>query len=858
MRDKQAKIPHSAVWLLNRLLPPQEISLINGSFEDLYFEKIRSAGRLRAGIWIWGEILRSLPGFLYATIYWRLMMFKNYALIALRNIRKHTVHSTINIVGLSLGMAVCLLIFLWVQDELGYDRFHSNVDEIAQVYNELQYPSGGNQVHTGSYYPLAGILKAECPEVSEAVRFQSASGMLISRGKTQFSNDTAALVDPAFFDIFSFPFIEGSPETALKENNAVILTETMAEKYFGDENPVGQILTIDGRLDIQVTGVIQDVPQQSSLRFDCIVPFVLSFAPDYQEPEHWGGNPFQTFVLLHRDANRPVVEQKITAIAEKYMKPESFKASFFLLPLKRLHLYSPRGGGLVQAILIFSGIALFVLLIACINFTNLSTAQATTRAREVGMRKVVGARKSDLVGQFIGESLLISLFTLAVAVALLTLFVPAFNHLVGKQLSLSYLQKPTVLFGFFGIAVMTGLLAGLYPALYLSSFQPGRILRGLSRTNIRSSLRKILVVSQFSLSIALMICTLVVFKQLGFMMHKDLGFEKENLLVLQMTDRMQAEYGTIKSDLLQSPQILGVTRSLQGPWNIGSTVGAVDWDGKPPAESINLSWDYVGYDYFDVLALKIIAGRAFSRDFATDQDEAYIVNQEAVKLMGMDSPVGQRLSVFRKPGRIIGVVMDFHFQPLYHEIKPFVFMLRPDSGSNAFVRVRPGGVAGTLDHIRSTVAKHAPDSPAEPIFFNDILTNHIYSSEQQIGLIGGYFSSLAILISCLGLFGLAAFMAERRTKEIGIRKVVGASAREVVFMLSRDFSKWVLLSNVFAWPVAYFVMRKVLERYAHRVELGLDLFILPGLAAFVIALLTVSYQTLKAARSNPADSLRYE
>ena len=857
MRDKPNKVPRSAFWLLLRMLPPQESTLLHGSFEELYSEKIRSAGRFRAGFWIWGEVLKSLPGFLYATIYWKLMMLKNYALIALRNIRKHAVHSTINIVGLSLGMAVCLLIFLWVQDELGYDRFHSNKDEIAQVYSELQY-STGSQIVTGSYYPLAGVLKAECPEVREAVRYQSESGMLISRGETHFRNDTAALVDPAFFDIFSFPFIEGSPETALKENNAVVLTETMAAKYFGNEDPVGQILTVDGRLELLVTGVIQDVPDQSSLQFDCIVPFVLAFAPDYQEPEHWGGNPFQTFVLLHSGANRPMVEQKITAIVEKYMKSESFQASFHLFPLKRLHLYSLHGGGLIQAILIFSGIALFVLLIACINFTNLSTAKATMRAKEVGMRKVVGARKSDLVAQFIGESLLISLFTLAVAVALLTLFVPAFNHLVDKQLSLSYLHKPTVLFGFLGIAVTAGLLAGMYPALYLSSFQPGRILRGLGQMNIRSSMRKILVVCQFSLSIVLMICTLVVFKQLGFMMNKDLGFERENLVLLQMTDRMQAEYGPIKGDLVQSPKILGVTRSLQGPWNIGSTVGAVEWDGKPPAESVNLFWDHVGYDYFDALALEIIEGRAFSRDFATDQEEAYIVNQEAAKLMGMDSPVGQRLSVFRKPGRIIGVVKNFHFQPLYHEIKPFVFMLRPDSGSNAFVRIRPEGISETLDFIRSTAAKHAPDSPADPVFFNDILTNYIYTSEQQIGLIAGYFACLAMLISCLGLFGLAAFMAERRTKEIGIRKVVGASAREVVFMLSRDFSKWVLLSNIFAWPVAYFAMRKVLEKYAHRVDLGLELFILPGLAAFVIALLTVSYQTLRAARSNPADSLRYE
>ncbi len=858
MRKDQKKIPRSAEWFLNQILPERDFLHINGSFEHLYKDRIHTKGRFRAGLWIWKEIGKSLPGFMYAAIYWRLMMFRNYITITLRTIRKHTVHSVINLTGLSIGMAVCLLIVLWAQNELSYDRFHSNRNEIAQVYSQLQYSSGGSQIFTGSYYPLARVLQAECPEVREAARFESETGLQISRGDKRFTNDSIGLIDPSFFDIFSFPFVQGNPEAALKDNYSVVLTEKMANKYFGNEDPMGKTLTVNNQMDLQVTGLIKNVPSQSSLQFDCLVPFVIAFAPKFIEPEHWGGNPLETYVLLHKGSDRPMVEQKITAIVEKHMPQETVKIDFHLYPLTKKHLYSPQGGGRIQSIVIFSAIALFVLLIACINFMNLSTAKAATRAKEVGTRKIVGARKSDLIRQFTGESLMISLLALVIAVFLLAGFLPLFNDLLDKQLTLGLLLKPAVVLSFLGIALMTGILSGFYPALYLAALQPGNILRGAVRTGIKSALRKTLVVAQFSLSIIMVISTLVVLKQLGFMMSTDLGFERKNLVVVQMNQGLQNQYGPFRNDLLQNPQILGVTRSLQGPWNIGSTVSAVDWDGKPPDESVSMHWDYVGYDYFKTLNMKIIAGRAFAREFPTDQEEAYIVNQAAIKLMGMDSPVGKKLSVFRKEGKVIGVLKDFHFQPLYHEIKPFVFMLRPDSGSLAFVRVRPENLSGTLGYIRNTFSKLAPDAPPNPVMFNEILTNYIYTTEQQTGKIAGYFALLAVLISCLGLFGLASFMAERRTKEIGIRKVVGATVNEMVFMLSRDFTKWVLLSNLIAWPAAYLIMQKILERYALRTDIGPEIYLLPSLGALVIAVLTVSYQTLRAARANTADSLRYE
>jgi putative ABC transport system permease protein len=489
---------------------------------------------------------------------------------------------------------------------------------------------------------------------------------------------------------------------------------------------------------------------------------------------------------------------------------------------------------------------------------NLSTAKASTRAKEVGVRKVIGARKSDLVSQFIGESLMISLITLLIAVSLMATFLPVFNELLGKQFSIRLLLKPAVAFGFLGIALFTGALSGFYPALYLSAFQPWSILKGLIRSGKKSSLRKVLVVVQFSLTIVMIISTVVLFRQLGFVMSVDLGFDRNNLVVIRTSQPIQERFEPFRNDLLNNPRVLSVTKSLQGPWHIGSTVSAVDWDGKPAGDSVSMHWDYVGYDYFATFNMEIIEGRAFSREYTTDQKESYIVNEEAVKMMGMEHPVGKRLKVFGNEGQLIGVVKNFHFQPLYHEVKPFVFMLRPNSGSLAFVRIRPENTSGTLDHIKGTMKKFDPDSSVEPFFFNDILTNSIYASEMKAKKIAGYFTLLALLISSLGLFGLAAFMAERRTKEIGIRKVAGASVKDVVFMLSRDFTKWVLLSNVIAWPAAYFVMNKILDRYAYRAHMGWEIFILSGLAALLIALLTVNYQAIKAARANPADSLRYE
>jgi putative ABC transport system permease protein len=789
-------------------------------------------------------------------------MFKNYIKIALRNIKRHKGYSFINIAGLAIGMACCILILLWVQDETGYDQFHKRRSELYRVYTEIQYSDGRTNLFAQSYFPLARILKEECPDVVDAVRYASKNWLLIKYGDKSFVDDDFGFADSSFFNMFTFPFLKGDPKTALSSKFSVVITEEMSHKYFGSEDPIGKTLNVNNQYDVQVTGVIENVPHNSSLRFDFLLPYVLYWGPNWAESSSWGGNPLETYVLLPKNALAEDVARKITDIKEKHDPPSAAeRIRLHLQPQTRIHLYALGGGGLIRYVYIFSIIACFVLIIACINFMNLSTAKAGTRANEVGMRKVVGAKKTDLIKQFFGESVVLSFIALIGAILIVEIMLPAFNNLSGKSLSLDPSGNITIILGIMGITLFVGILSGSYPALFLSSFQPVKVLKGTFRSGSQRSLfRKILVVSQFTLSIFLIIGTLIIYKQLDYIRNRDLGYDKEHLVFVYMQGDLKAKYESVKSELLRNSNILKVTRSLQLPSNIASTVSALDWEGKNPDEKVSMNWDIVDFGYFETLKMDMIQGRGFSREFATDASEAYIVNEEAVKLMGMESPVGKRLSVFRKDGKIIGVVKNFNFKSLHHEIRPFVYMMNPNWISAMdcmFIRVAPDNISATLKYIESTCKQINPAYPLRYQFFDEWL-ERLYRNEQRMGRIVGYFTFLAIAISCLGLFGMASFMTEQRTKEIGIRKVLGAPVSRIILLLSADFTKWVLAANIIAWPVAYFAISKWLENFAYRTNLNMSIFILSGVLALVTALLTVSFQTLKAALANPVESLRYE
>ncbi len=790
-------------------------------------------------------------------------MFRNYLKIALRNLKRHKVFSFINIFGLAVGMTCCILILLWVQDEVSFDRFHEKKERIHKVYSETQYTDGRTEVYTEtSFYPLARILKEESPDVVDAVRYHPVPNMLIKFGEKSLTNNQVALADPSFFNIFTFSFVKGNPQTALAERFSVVITERMSQRYFGSEDPVGKVLNVNNQIDLQVTGVVKNPPQNSSLQFDCVAPFILNFGPNGTEPDHWGGNPLTTFVLLQENAQANEVEQKITQIALNHNPSPKVKAWLLhLQPVSRMHLYSPEGGGLISSLVLFSVIAFFVLVIACINFMNLATARAATRANEVGLRKVVGAKKTDLIKQFFGESVILSFVALIFAVIIIELLLPAFNNLANKELSLNLSENIMIILGLIGIALFTGILSGSYPALFLSSFRPAHVLKGSHPLGPRGALfRKILVVFQFSLSILLIIGTIIVFRQLNYIRNRDLGFEKENLVFVYLPQALTPKFETIKNEFLRNSNIVNVTRSAQSPDYIGSTVSALDWDAKNPDEKVMMNWDYVDYDYFETLQLEIVQGRSFSREFATDASEAFVVNEEAVRLMGMESPVGKRLKMFSKEGRIVGVVKNFHFLPLHHEIKPFVYGMNPSWAGMMrclFIRVTPDNIPDTLKYVEGVFKKFSPDYALQYQFFNERI-NRSYRSEQKVRKIISFLTGLAVFISCLGLFGLASFMTERKTKEIGIRKVLGASVSNIILFISKEFIKWILVANIIAWPVAYFVGYKWLQNYAYRTRIALWVFIMAATLSLVIALLTVSYQAVKAALANPVDALRYE
>ena len=858
MTGSDGQLPLFLNWLLGKMYVFNLREGYSGDIEEEYFYIRENLGKLRANAWIGHQAIRSLPVFLKSYANWSAAMFVNYIKIALRNLKKNKGYAFISVFGLAVGMACCLLVFFWVQDEYRYDRFHENKDAIFQVYSEVRYTSGRESIWMGSYYPLSKVLMNEIPEVADAVRYEAVPNILVKHGDKRLTDNTIGFADASFFDIFTFPFVKGDPRTAFSDRFSIVITEEMGRRYFGSEDPMGKTLNVHNQIDLLVTGIIEDVPQQSSLRFDCIVPFVLIAGGN--EPTHWGGNPLTSFVLLHENVNLEEVAGKITGVVEKHHPRTSAKEYFHLNPLTRMHLYSPEGPGLIQVVVIFSLIVFFILIIACINFMNLNTARAATRAKEVGLRKVVGARRKNLVRQFLGESFLLSFIALLISIILVVLFLPELNNLLHKRLSIELLLNPTVIFAILGIVFFTGIMSGSYPALFLSSFQPVNVLKETTRHGGRSAVfRKILVIGQFTISIFLIIGTMAVFKQLVFIKNRDLGFDKDNLIDVSITGGIQRNFESVKRELLQNPNILNVASSFQHPANISSGVSAVDWDGKDPQESINFNWDVIDYDFIETLGIEVLAGRTFSKDFTTDASEAYIVNEEAVKIMGMDSPVGKRLSVFRNEGKIIGVVKNFHFQPLRSPIRPFVFYMNPGwSKNNMFIRIHSENYSETMQYIKDVYEKYEQDYPINIHFFTDSVMRRSYQTERMIIKIAGYFTFLAILISCLGLFGLASFLAERRTKEIGVRKVLGASVSGVFIMLSKDFTKWVLLANIIAWPAAFFAIKKSLEMYAYRIGIGIEIFLLSGLAAFVIALLTVSYQTIRVAHANPADSLRYE
>ena len=788
-------------------------------------------------------------------------MFKNYLKITLRNIGRNKAYSLINISGLAIGMACCILILLWVQDELSFDRFHLHANRMGRVIAAVDF--SGQRPWAVTEAPLAKALKEEFPDIVQSTRVQLGAQFQVRYKEKQFKEIHNIFAEPDFFEMFTFPFLSGSPQNALKGKHSIVITEKMAKKYFGAEDSLGKTLSLNNRLDFQVTGVLQNPPQNSHLQFDFILPF--EWLEDLgQDINNWGNSNFFTYVLLAENNSFNQASQKISGYLQT-INPEN-NSKLFIQPLTRIHLHSNFEYDALAShnndhkyIFIFSSIALFVLFIACINFMNLATARASSRAKEVGLRKVIGAYRKDIIKQFFSESLFFAFAASGIALFLVFLFLPVFNNLSGKQLSLDFSHNIYIPIGLIGIALFTGFLSGCYPSFYLSAFQPAKVLKGAMTVNPkRSTLRKILVVSQFCLSIILLVGTSVIHSQIDYIRNSKLGFNKENLIYMPLLGKMRQQYETVKNELFGNTDILSITASSNLPsFGRNWSTDQLDWEGKNPEEMILMQGVDVDYDFIETLGMQMTAGRSFSREFPTDEDSGVILNKTAVQVMGLPSPVGKRFSVGDWQGTIVGIVKDYNFKSLHNEIEPLIMVMVDRQLNYMFVRTKNQDISETIKFLKSKWEIYNPRFPFEYNFVDALLDN-LYKNEERVKTLFNYFTFMAIFISCIGLFGLAFYLTEQRTKEIGIRKVLGSSILKIVIILSKDFMKWVLLANIIAWPLAYYFMDIWLQSFAYRTNMRVGTFLLSGALSLMIAMLTVSYQSIKAATANPVDSLRYE
>ncbi|MGD8540363.1 MAG: ABC transporter permease [Candidatus Aminicenantes bacterium] len=846
MNAKKRRPPEIAAWILRRLAYQEdELSLLGDAEED-YTDILAQNGVFCAISWYWIQVLISLPMFLKSCLYWSVVMFRNYLKTALRVIQKHKAFSFINITGLAVGMACCVLILLWVQDELSYDRFH---EDHKQLYRLILKHEG--KWYTSSPWALAPVLKEEYEEVTLCTRY-AIRNFLATYGERSFY-ETVAFVDPDFFEMFTFPLVGGSPKALFPTNNSAVITERTAKKYFGNEDPVGKALFINNDTEFTVTGIIKDIPSHSHMNFDIIVPVKL-FGDERLNSWALESN---SYIKLQKNASPDVFREKIAGVIMKYDKRTQAENIAGIQSLSRIHLYDVRGGGNILYVYIFSTIAAFILIIACINFMNLSTARGGTRAKEVGMRKVVGARRSNVIKQFFGESMLLSVIALCVAIGLVLLLLPAFNTIAQKNLSLGLGNIAPILLGLIGITLFTGLISGSYPALFLSAFHPAKVIKGTySKSSRRPMLRRVLVVFQFTIAVVLIIGTIIVYKQLNYIRNKDLGFNRQQVLSLPMNNSIRANLESFKNESQRLSSVVNVTSATSRPTRIGN-INPVYWEGRGPDQYETFKFVGMDFDYIKTFEMEIVDGRDFSREFQTDPQN-YIVNEEAVKFMKLENPVEKLFSIWDREGQILGVVKNFHSRSLHNEFEPLVLVLTRNWPHNfVFLRIRPENMSQTLKDLGGIWKKFAPNHPFNYSFLDEDF-EALYQTDKRTGTLFRYFTILAIFISCLGIFGLAAFTAEQRTKEIGVRKVLGASVSNIIGLISKEFIILLTLANVIAWPVAYALMNRMLSSYAYRTDISAWIFLLAGTLAYSIALITVSYQAFKAARTDPSNALRYE
>ncbi len=781
-------------------------------------------------------------------------MLANYIKIAFRNLQRNTIFSFINIFGLALGVTCAILITLWVADEVQYDKFHTGQSQLYRVLATVHW--GATSTFNTVPASLNEAFKKEIPEIQYAANLTD-NNALLSVDNIAFK-EKGYYASPDFLKMFSFPLLKGNAATALSSPANIVITQSLAKKYFKETDPIGQTIKINNSDVFQVSGVLRDIPSNSSLQFDWLIPFDV-FERDNAWVKTWGNFSTYMYVKLRPEASFKNLNSKLKNFLQRATASET-KDEIFLQAFSDMYLFGDfqsgkQNGGRIQYVRLFSIIACFVLMIGCINFMNLTTARYTRRVKEVGIRKVNGAGRKALVIQFLGEALLLTIISVLLSLVMVEVLLPFFNDLTGKMLEVDY-HSPLFLGTLLIVTLLTGFISGSYPALFLSSFKPVNILKSATvKTSGANTLRKALVVFQFSLAIMLIIGTITVFNQIQFIKNKNIGFDKENLITLNLNSDIYKHRESFEEQLMQSDGILSVSSAGDYPIDIDGTSGDLSWPGKAADQMTSISATWVGYDYVKTIGVPLVAGRDFSRTRVDSSN--YIVNESAVRLMNLKDPVGAKVSFWNGEGQIIGVVKDFHLRSLHEPITPLILAFQPLNASFWVIRTEAGKTQEAIASLKKIYTQYDTPYPLEYTFMDETYEQR-YKSEMIIGKLVNVFAVIAIFISCLGLFGLATFTAEQRTKEIGVRKVLGASLMSIMALLSKDYLKLIILAFLIICPIAYYIGEKWLEQFAYRISISWWIFMLTGIVSVIIALLTISIQTAKAASANPTDSLRIE
>lgn len=789
-------------------------------------------------------------------------MIKNFFITTFRNIARNKLATFINVSGLATGLAASLLILLWVQNELSFEKFNTDAENIYRV-EEDQFYSGERYHVTVTPYPSGPEWKEKIPEISEQVRICRLGRILFKEGEKAFFESSLIAADSTLFRVFTLAMIAGDKETALDNPYSIVLTRKLAEKYFGDIDPLGKTLTVENSIQCTVTGVLENLPNNSIFTYEGILPYSLQRELQVPMSAHWGNNSIFTYVKLNAGSDIAAVNKKLTEVVLEHI-PETL-TKFVLFPLTDIHLHQQFGftesNSAVTAVYIFSLIGIFVLLIACINFINLSTARASVRAREIGIKKATGASRFAIFTQFMLESMLLVTVSLMLAIVIVGLLLNTFNQLSGKHFSMSDLLSMKFIVSFIAVGLLAGIIAGIYPAIYLSSFKPAAVLKGESATGGKGRLRQSLVILQFFLSILIAIISIFMFLQLKHLQSKELGFNKENLICIPLSQRMRANCSTLKKELRNEPLVMGVTSASSNPILIGSNSGGAWWEGKDPEKAVLIGMNGIDYDYISTMQMKLVSGRNFSIDYPGDMGRDttgnFLINEEVAKIMNVGDPVGKAFRFNGLAGRVIGVMQNFHFRDPDKQVGPVVFAMIDDSRLSVMLVRLAGDTGPALRSVEKVWRSVMTDYPLEYTFVDQDYDN-LFRTQIRLTSLLKYFTILAVIIACLGLYGLSLYSAERRTNEVGIRKVMGAGSLTVINLMAMEFIRLVIIAIILAVPAGWLIVRKLLSEFAYRIEPDIWIFILISAGALLVAIATVAFQAYRASGINPAAALKVE